>query len=131
MEAHPLFLCFVLAVFGSAFCVNDGPDPPLIGAPGAMVRLSESDPGVLRAVKFAEERYNMGSNGMHVRRVSRVISASKQVGYFSQLWATFVYDCSQFQDIAYCLLFTAPQHLLLINVLLFGWWLVVVTKCRT
>lgn len=80
MVARPLFLCLVLAVFGSAFGVDDSPDPPLIGAPGAMVRLSESDPGVLRAVKFAEERYNMGSNGMHIRRVSRVISASKQVG---------------------------------------------------
>ncbi|XP_041917942.1 cathepsin F [Alosa sapidissima] len=79
MEAHPLVVCLMLAVFGSAFCVDDGPDAQLIGAPEAMARLSESDPGVLRAVKFAEERYNMGSNGMHIRRVSRVISASKQV----------------------------------------------------
>lgn len=74
-------VCLILAVFGSAFCVDDGPGAKLIGAPGAMVRLSESDPGVLKAVKFAEERYNMGSNGMHVRRVSRVISASKQVQF--------------------------------------------------
>ncbi|XP_063044743.1 cathepsin F [Engraulis encrasicolus] len=79
MEMHLVCVCLILAVFGSAFCVDDGPGAKLIGAPGAMVRLSESDPGVLKAVKFAEERYNMGSNGMHVRRVSRVISASKQI----------------------------------------------------
>ncbi|XP_031424760.1 LOW QUALITY PROTEIN: cathepsin F [Clupea harengus] len=79
MEAHALFLCLILAVCSSAFSVDDGPNAPLIGAPGAMVRLSESDPGVVKAIQFAEERYNMGSNGMHIRRVSRVISATKQL----------------------------------------------------
>uniref|UniRef100_A0A8C1KCT3 Cathepsin F n=1 Tax=Cyprinus carpio TaxID=7962 RepID=A0A8C1KCT3_CYPCA len=56
-----------------------GPDRPVIGAPGSPVRLSESDPGVMKAVKFAEERYNMGSNAMHIRRVSKILSASKQL----------------------------------------------------
>nr|XP_015194264.1 PREDICTED: cathepsin W [Lepisosteus oculatus] len=46
---------------------------------GAAVRVSGSDPGVQRAVRFAEERYNMGSNGMYLRRISRIVSATKQV----------------------------------------------------
>ncbi|TRY90054.1 hypothetical protein DNTS_031573 [Danionella cerebrum] len=58
---------------------DDGPDRPVIGAPGSPVRLSESDPGVMKAVRFAEERYNMGSNTMHIRRVSKILSASKQL----------------------------------------------------
>lgn len=76
-RGYPVIACCVLVglVLGS----EDGPDRPVIGAPGSPVRLSESDPGVMKAVKFAEERYNMGSNAMHIRRVSKILSASKQV----------------------------------------------------
>lgn len=48
-------------------------------APGSPVGLQETDPGLRRALQFAEERYNRGSNAMHLRRVSRVISATKQL----------------------------------------------------
>uniref|UniRef100_A0A8C2KV13 Cathepsin F n=1 Tax=Cyprinus carpio TaxID=7962 RepID=A0A8C2KV13_CYPCA len=76
-RGYPVIACCVLVglVLGS----EDGPDRPVIGAPGSPVRLSESDPGVMKAVKFAEERYNMGSNAMHIRRVSKILSASKQL----------------------------------------------------
>uniref|UniRef100_A0A3B4ESE4 Cathepsin F-like n=1 Tax=Pundamilia nyererei TaxID=303518 RepID=A0A3B4ESE4_9CICH len=40
---------------------------------------SSSDPGLKKALAFAEERYNRVSNAMHLRRVSRVISANKQL----------------------------------------------------
>lgn len=73
----PVIACCVLAVICSVWAVEDGLDLPQI--PGAPVRLIESDPELLKAVKFAEERYNVGSNGIHVRRVSKIISASKQV----------------------------------------------------
>uniref|UniRef100_A0A672R0Z2 Cathepsin F-like n=1 Tax=Sinocyclocheilus grahami TaxID=75366 RepID=A0A672R0Z2_SINGR len=76
-RGYPVIACCVLVglVLGS----EDGPDRPVIGAPGSPVRLSESDPGIMKAVKFAEERYNMGSNAMHIRRVSKILSASKQL----------------------------------------------------
>uniref|UniRef100_A0A8C7J5Z0 Cathepsin F n=1 Tax=Oncorhynchus kisutch TaxID=8019 RepID=A0A8C7J5Z0_ONCKI len=75
---HPVLLCLILAVLGSVLADLDG---PLMGAPGSAVRLSENDPGLKKALKFAEDRYNMGSNAMHVRRVSKILSASKQVDY--------------------------------------------------
>lgn len=68
--------CLVLAVCVCAVLSGDQGDGP---APGSAVRLSDSDPGLLDALKFAEERYNMLSNGMHIRRVSKIISATKQV----------------------------------------------------
>ncbi|XP_010896687.2 cathepsin F [Esox lucius] len=73
---RPVLLCLTLAVLGSVLADLDG---PMMGAPGSAVRLSENDPGLKKALKFAEERYNMGSNAMHVRRVSKVLSASKQL----------------------------------------------------
>lgn len=54
-------------------------DRPLVGPPGSPMRLQESDPGLKKAVQFAEERYNLGSNAMHLRRVSRLLSATKQL----------------------------------------------------
>lgn len=75
---HPVLLCLTLAVLGSVLADLDG---PLMGAPGSPVRLSENDPGLKKALRFAEERYNEGSNAMHVRRVSKILSASKQVDY--------------------------------------------------
>ncbi|CAL1614162.1 unnamed protein product [Knipowitschia caucasica] len=78
-----LFLVLAAAVYGT-----DLPRPlfksPLRAqdtepAPGAAVRLQDSDPGLKRVLQFAEDRYNRGSNAMHLRRVSRLISASKQV----------------------------------------------------
>lgn len=78
-RGYSVIACCVLV--GLVLGLEDGPDRPVIGAPGSPVRLSESDPGVMKAIKFAEERYNMASNAMHVRRVSKILSASKQVNY--------------------------------------------------
>ncbi|XP_070960030.1 cathepsin F-like isoform X1 [Oncorhynchus clarkii lewisi] len=72
----PVILCLTLAVLASVLADLDD---PLMGAPGSSVRLSENDPGLKKALKFAEDRYNMGSNTMHVRRVSKILSASKQL----------------------------------------------------
>uniref|UniRef100_A0A8C7FL77 Cathepsin F n=1 Tax=Oncorhynchus kisutch TaxID=8019 RepID=A0A8C7FL77_ONCKI len=74
----PVILCLTLAVLASVLADLDD---TLMGAPGSSVRLSENDPGLKKALKFAEDRYNMGSNTMHVRRVSKILSASKQVDY--------------------------------------------------
>uniref|UniRef100_A0A8C4RIN4 Cathepsin F n=1 Tax=Erpetoichthys calabaricus TaxID=27687 RepID=A0A8C4RIN4_ERPCA len=38
-----------------------------------------SDPGVMSAARFVEKRYNVRSNGLYVRRISRIVSATKQV----------------------------------------------------
>lgn len=70
--------CLVLAACVCAVVSGDD-DGHTAGPPGAPVRLSDSDPGLLKALRFAEERYNMLSNGMHIRRVSKIISATKQV----------------------------------------------------
>ncbi|XP_030648672.1 cathepsin F [Chanos chanos] len=78
-RCHPITLCLILAVVGMVLGLEDGSKQPLIGAPGAPVGLSESDPELLKAVKFAEQRYNTASNGMHIRRVSKIISANKQL----------------------------------------------------
>lgn len=67
------------AVLGSALGLGEDLDRPLFGPPGSPVRLRESDPGLKKALEFAEERYNRGSNAMHLRKVSRLISATKQV----------------------------------------------------
>lgn len=71
-----LAMCVCTVVSG-----DDYDDGHTAGSPGAPVRLSDSDPGLLKALKFAEERYNMLSNGMHIRRVSKIISATRQVSH--------------------------------------------------
>lgn len=94
--------CLVLAV---CVCVTVGDaDGHSAGAPGAPVRLSDSDPGLLQALKFAEERYNVLSNGMHIRRVSKIISASKQVRHCGFLY--FIYDIMVFMACVYIYLST-------------------------
>ncbi|XP_056136890.1 cathepsin F isoform X2 [Lampris incognitus] len=77
--ARAALLCLALAAVGSAPGSGEDLDRPPFGAPGSPVQLRESDPGLKRALKFAEDRYNLGSNAMHVRRVSKFISASKQL----------------------------------------------------
>ncbi|XP_047441491.1 cathepsin F isoform X2 [Mugil cephalus] len=67
------------AVLGSVLGLGEDLDRPLFGPPGSPIQLKESDPGLRKALLFAEERYNRGSNAMHLRRVSRFISASKQL----------------------------------------------------
>ncbi|XP_076025841.1 cathepsin F [Genypterus blacodes] len=67
------------AVLGSVLGLGEDLDRPLIGPPGSPIRLQESDPGLQKALQFAEERYNRGSNAMHLRRVSRLLSATKQL----------------------------------------------------
>lgn len=72
-------LLALAAVLGSVLGLGEDIDRPLFGPPGSPIRLKESDPGLMKALDFAEERYNRGSNAMHLRKVSRLISATKQV----------------------------------------------------
>jgi len=74
----PVILCLTLAFVGSVLGAADLVKP-LIGAPGSLVQVSDSDPGLKKALQFAEERYNLGSNAMHIRRISKLISAHKQL----------------------------------------------------
>uniref|UniRef100_A0A672FV65 Cathepsin F n=1 Tax=Salarias fasciatus TaxID=181472 RepID=A0A672FV65_SALFA len=67
------------AVMGAVLGLGEDLDRPLFGPPGSPIRLQESDPGLKRALDFAEERYNRGSNAMHLRKISRLVSATKQV----------------------------------------------------
>uniref|UniRef100_A0A671YBA8 Cathepsin F n=1 Tax=Sparus aurata TaxID=8175 RepID=A0A671YBA8_SPAAU len=67
------------AVLGSVLGLGEDLDRPLFGPPGSPVKLHESDPGLKKALAFAEERYNRGSNAMHLRKVSRLLSATKQL----------------------------------------------------
>ena len=71
----------LVAVAGLVQSLGEDLDRPLFGPPGSPVKLRDSDPGLKKAVLFAEERYNLGTNAMHLRRVSRIISASKQVAW--------------------------------------------------
>lgn len=76
----PVVLCLALvAVLSPVLGLGEDLDRPLFGPPGSPVPLHDSDPGLKKALEFAEERYNRGSNSMHLRRVSRFISATKQV----------------------------------------------------
>lgn len=75
----PLIPWLVLAGLGFVFGLGEDLDRPLFGPPGSLIRLHESDPGLKKALEFAEERYNRGSNAMHLRKVSRFISATRQV----------------------------------------------------
>jgi len=76
----PVILCLALAaVLGSVLGFGEDIDRPLIGSPGSPIRLQESDPGLKKALEFAEERYNQGSNAMLLRKTSRLLSATKQV----------------------------------------------------
>lgn len=72
-------LLALAAVLGSVLGLGEDIDRPLFGPPGSPIRLKESDPGLMKALDFAEERYNRGSNAMHLRKVSRLISATKQL----------------------------------------------------
>ncbi|XP_026214192.1 cathepsin F [Anabas testudineus] len=76
----PVVLCLALvAVLSPVLGLGEDLDRPLFGPPGSPVPLHDSDPGLKKALEFAEERYNRGSNSMHLRRVSRFISATKQL----------------------------------------------------
>ncbi|KAG7276922.1 hypothetical protein CRUP_010242 [Coryphaenoides rupestris] len=70
-----LLLLPVVVVVAAGGGPGEDPDRPLVGAP---VQVLSSDPGLRRAVAFAEERYNRGTNAMHLRRVSKILSATKQ-----------------------------------------------------
>lgn len=69
----------LVVLLGSVVGLGEDLDRPLFGTPGSSIRVHESDPGLKKALAFAEEQYNRVSNAMHLRRVSRVISANKQV----------------------------------------------------
>lgn len=69
----------LVVLLGSVVGLGEDLDRPLFGTPGSSIRVHESDPGLKKALAFAEEQYNRVSNAMHLRRVSRVISANKQL----------------------------------------------------
>ncbi|MBN3282329.1 CATF protein, partial [Polyodon spathula] len=76
--------CLVLAVYctlqtGSVLPRGDAPNQRLFGGPGGAVLVPSSDPGVLKAAQFAEQRYNLGYSGVYLRRISKIVSATKQV----------------------------------------------------
>ncbi|KAM3612597.1 uncharacterized protein V6R79_010791 [Siganus canaliculatus] len=76
----PLILWLALAAgLGSVLGLGEDLDRPLFGPPGSPIRLQESDAGLKKVLAFAEERYNRGSNAMHLRKVSRLLSATKQL----------------------------------------------------
>lgn len=86
----PVSLILLLAIaggLGEAHGFGEDLGRPLFEPPGSPMRLQESDPGLLKALKFAEERYNRGSNAMHLRKVSRLVSATRQVRL---LYNTFI-----------------------------------------
>lgn len=89
-HVSPVSLILLLAMVsgpGSVHGLGEDLDRPLFGPPGSPIRLQESDPGLLKALKFAEEHYNRGSNAMHLRKVSRLVSATRQVRL---LYNTFI-----------------------------------------
>lgn len=51
----------------------------LLGAP-VDITDTANDSGLHRALQFAMEQYNKGSNDMYASRVVRIISAKRQVG---------------------------------------------------
>ncbi|KAG2469469.1 CATF protein, partial [Polypterus senegalus] len=69
-KLHLLFLFSLL--LGALGSVNETGNALLVPEPS-------SDPGVMSAARFVEKRYNMRSNGLYVRRISRIVSATKQV----------------------------------------------------
>ncbi|XP_037117465.1 cathepsin F [Syngnathus acus] len=74
------FVCVALAaVFGATLGLGKDMDRPLLSPPGSPIQVTESDPGLKKALQFAQQRYNLGSNAMHLRKVSRLISATKQL----------------------------------------------------
>uniref|UniRef100_A0A3Q3CGE2 Cathepsin F n=1 Tax=Haplochromis burtoni TaxID=8153 RepID=A0A3Q3CGE2_HAPBU len=76
---YPSLWLSLAVLLGSVVGLGEDLDRPLLGPPGSSIRVHESDPGLKKALAFAEERYNRVSNAMHLRRVSRVISANKQL----------------------------------------------------
>uniref|UniRef100_A0A3B3TX25 Cathepsin F n=1 Tax=Poecilia latipinna TaxID=48699 RepID=A0A3B3TX25_9TELE len=79
----PLILCLALV---SVFGLGEDLDRPLFGPPGSPIRLHESDPDLKKVLGFAEERYNRGSNAMHLRRVSRILRIIAISGDLHQLF---------------------------------------------
>ncbi|KAJ8367297.1 hypothetical protein AAFF_G00321070 [Aldrovandia affinis] len=96
---------------------NEDPDRRLFGAPGSLVHLSVSDPGLQKVVRFAEGRYNVGSNGIYLRRVTKIVSASKQVvkgvkySIMVELGNTLCKKSAVLADPAVCEFHTDPNKL--------------------
>nr|XP_019938592.1 PREDICTED: cathepsin L-like [Paralichthys olivaceus] len=79
-RCSPLIVCLaVAAALGSVLGLGEDLDRPLFGPPGSPIQLHGSDPGLKKALQFAEDHYNRGSNAMHLRKISRFISATKQL----------------------------------------------------
>lgn len=107
----PLILWLALAAaLGSVLGLGEDLDRPLFGPPGSPVRLHESDPGLKKALLFAEERYNRGSNAMHLRKVSRFISATKQVKVSSLIDLCSICILCYFEILLYSCVSLECQH---------------------
>ena len=76
----------------SVYGLDEDLDRALFGPPGSTIRLHESDPGLQKALNFAEERYNRGSNAMHLRKVSRLVSATRQVRLLYNTYTLYIYN---------------------------------------
>ncbi|XP_058876051.1 cathepsin F [Acipenser ruthenus] len=74
-----VFLVYCTFQTGSVLSRGDAPNQRLFGGPGGAVLVPSSDPAVLKAAQFAEDRYNLGYNGVYLRRISKILSATKQV----------------------------------------------------
>ncbi|KAG7464446.1 hypothetical protein MATL_G00165770 [Megalops atlanticus] len=116
---NSVFLFITLQIFVANLVQgqNEDSDRHLFGAPGSPLRLPGSDPGLQNVVKFAEGRYNMGSNGLYLRRVSKIISASKQVvkgvrySIVAELGNTLCKKPAVLADPAICEFHTDPNKL--------------------
>lgn len=88
LGCSPLIPWLVVAGLGSVLGLGEDLDRPLFGPPGSPIQLHGSDPGLKKVLDFVEDRYNRGSNAMHLRKVSRLVSATKQVQLISdsELW---------------------------------------------
>lgn len=76
----------------SVYGLDEDLDRAHFGPPGSTIRLHESDPGLQKALNFAEERYNRGSNAMHLRKVSRLVSATRQVRLLYNTYTLSIYN---------------------------------------
>ncbi|KAI1898692.1 hypothetical protein AGOR_G00074990 [Albula goreensis] len=122
-----VFFIITITVFGLVQSQNDGSDRGLVGAPGSTIQVSVSDPTLQKVVRFAEGRYNVGSNGIYLRRVTKIVSASKQVvkgvkySLVVELGNTLCKKTAALADLAICE-FHADPNKLKTEVCLFEIW---------
>lgn len=88
MDVSSVLSVFTVLIVVLSVChvrsVNGGSDRVQIRVPGAPVLISDSDPELRDVLRFAEKQYNLLSDAVHIRKVSKVLSATKQVSYYLQ-----------------------------------------------